>query len=135
MKGATKCMKITLIIFLEKSSAWASAPFWVQKLCTVVTLDMLKGFVVKFRTVKEAKRYIKIVSVFFFGKKYLSGQFGHFGPKNDVLITLDSLPCFFKNLHSVSGAKVHEDHFNDFSEKILFGRPVHHFGPKNDGLL
>ena len=44
MKGAKRHMKITLMVFRKKVLFKANGPFWAQKLCIFITLDLLKWY-------------------------------------------------------------------------------------------
>ena len=64
---------------------------------------------------KGAERYMEIILSFW--KNYHSGQMGHVGPENDIILTELTLYGFFEILHSGRGQEVHGTYINGFCEK------------------
>ena len=66
-----------------------------------------------------------------FWKNYLSGQTGHFGPKNGA--SSSRWICFkdfFEIFHNERGQEVHGNYINVFSEKNSHLGEMSHFTPK-----
>ena len=77
MKGDKRDMEIILMVLLKKNLIQGNLVILAQKWYVLITLDLLSRFF-QYCTIKEAKRYMKILLKMFFEKKIHLGEFTRF---------------------------------------------------------
>ena len=108
--------------FSEKILIWANGPFWAQKWCMIMSLDLLWEFFSKFCTMEGVNRVMKMI-IIFSKNIFVWGKWTILSPKMAHHHETGSAVRFFLKFCRMKG--VHEHFISCFlSKNFIWGKLI-----------